>query len=301
MRSTSIIVVGAGPAGCAAAVQCARMGVMPVLLDSTGRPGGLIGNAWSVENYPGLEPMDGREISNRLKEFLDRFRVEIVPAVVSSVRRDSGQLVVDSSDGVLGAGAVIIATGTRPVLLEVPGSEELRGRGFCYEVRELLEADPVPERVAVIGGGEAALDYSLSLAGAGASVTLLVRGGVLRAGQRLIDLVAADEHISIRYGIGIGSLGRSEEGMTVTFSSEELEDSLHCDGVVAAIGRETATDHLPEELRGGNTASVGTGWEGLYIVGDARLGALGQVGIAVGDGLEAAMAAVSLVKGREGS
>ncbi|MFC1530620.1 NAD(P)/FAD-dependent oxidoreductase, partial [Gemmatimonadota bacterium] len=243
----------------------------------------------------------GREISKRLQAFLDRFRVELVPGVVSGIRQEGGHLVVDMPGDVIGAGAVIVATGTRPVRLEVAGSEELQGEGLYYEVRELLESDPVPERVAVIGGGEAALDYSLSLAGAGARVTLLVRGGVLRAAQRLIDLVAADENISVRFGIAIGSLQRSEEGVHVTFSSgEEEEDSLCCEGVVAAIGREAATDHIPEELREGDTASIGTGWEGMYIVGDARLGALGQVGIAVGDGLEAAMAAVSLVKGREG-
>jgi len=301
VRAVSIAVVGAGPAGCAAAVQCARMGVEPVLIDQTGRPGGLTANAWSVENYPGLDPMNGRKISVRLHEFLDRFGVEIEKSVVTGIKREGGHFVVDSSDGLFTAGAVIIATGTRPVPLKVPGSEELLNRGFCYEVRELLEAGRVPERVVVIGGGEAAHDYSLSLAGEGARVSLLVRGAVVKAGRRLIDLVEADELISVRFGIEIKSLEKSGDIMTVWYSSGEREDSLHCDGIVAAIGREAATDHLPGELKERDSSSIGSCREGLFIVGDARLGALGQVGIAVGDGLEAAMAAVSLVAGGGGS
>ena len=212
MKQAPIIIVGAGPGGCAAAVQCVRLGVRPLLLDRTGRPGGLLGNAWSVENYPGLEPMNGRELSGRLAAFLDRFGVGIEPADVTAIGGNDGHLVVDSSGGTLEAGAVIAATGTRPVRLPVAGAEALLGDGFWYEVRHLLESGVRPRHVAVIGGGEAALDYSLSLAGAGAAVTLLVRGEEIRAGERLIDLVASNGSISIRHGSEVTGLRRSAAG-----------------------------------------------------------------------------------------
>lgn len=296
MRSEGIVIIGAGPAGCAAAVQCARLGVMPRLIDQTGRPGGLIANAWSVENYPGIEPVDGRNLTVLLKEFLNRFDIMIEREVVEGVCVDGEQYLVETTGGGILARSVIVAAGTRPILLDVPGAGELREKKLWYEITDLLDLEPQPGHIAVIGGGEAALDYSLSLAGAGGRVTLLVRGSAFRACRRLIELAETMQTITPLFGVEVVRLESTERGVSVRYSESGEEASLECDGVVAALGREAATSDLLKDCPVEGRNSIYTDHRGLFITGDARLGSLGQVGIAVGDGLEAAMAAVSVVE-----
>ncbi|MFC1628180.1 NAD(P)/FAD-dependent oxidoreductase [Gemmatimonadota bacterium] len=299
MRTEQVVIIGAGPAGCAAAVQCARLGVKPSLLDRTGRPGGLLANAWSVENYPGIEPTDGRGMVIHLKGFLDRFDIRIERNSVDGISTDGGHYLVGTDGGDILARAVIVATGTRPILLDVPGAEDLQEKKLWYEITGLLEREPEPGHIAVVGAGEAALDYSLSLVGAGGPVTLLVRGAALRACRRLIEAVEASQTITPLFGIEVERLESTEGGVSVRFSRADERNTLDCDGVVVAIGREPATTDLLKDFQVEQRVSIHTSYCGLFITGDARLGALGQAGIAVGDGLEAAMAAVSVVeKGR---
>jgi len=301
VRSEAIVIIGAGPAGCAAAVQCVRLGVMPRLIDRNGRPGGLLLNAWSVENYPGIEPTDGRAMAVHLKEFLDRFDItieqEIVDGIhVESVHGEGEHYLVETTGENTLVRAVIVATGTRPKLLVVPGADDLREKKLWYEVIDLFELEPDPGHIVVIGGGEAALDYSLSLAGAGGRVTLLVRGVTYRACRRLIEAVEASQTITPLFGVEVESLESTEGGVSVRFSRAAVETTLACNGVVAALGREAATSDLLKECPVEKQSSIYTDYQGLFIVGDARLGVLGQAGIAVGDGLEAAMAAVSVME-----
>ncbi|MFC1545445.1 NAD(P)/FAD-dependent oxidoreductase [Gemmatimonadota bacterium] len=296
MRSEQIVIIGAGPAGCAAAVQCARLGVKPYLIDRSGKPGGLLSNAWQVENYPGIEPTDGRNLVSRLKEFLDRFDIMVDRKVIESVSYDGDRYLLESSGGGIHARAVIVATGTRPILLDVPGAEELREKKLWYEITGLLELVSDPGHIAVIGGGEAALDYSLSLAGAGGPVTLLVRGEAYRACRRLSEAVEESQTITPLFGIEVVRVESTRRGLSVVCSDSGEHIRLECDGAVAALGRESTASDLLKDHPVMNHDSVHTGCRGLFIVGDARLGTLGQAGIAVGDGLEAAMTAVSVVE-----
>ena len=299
MSPEAIVIIGAGPAGCAAAVQCARLGVMSRLIDRTGKPGGLLSNAWSIENYPGVEPTDGRDMVVHLQGFLDRFDIAIDRKVVETVSCQGEHYLIGTIDEEILARTVIVATGTRPKLLNVPGVEGLQGKKLWYEITDLLELMDLehgPEDVAVIGGSEAALDYSLSLAGAGARVTLLVRGAVFRACRRLIEAVEASQMITPLFGAEVERLESTEGGVSVRYSLPEEETTLECRSVVAALGRDASIPDLPGEYHGEGRSSIYSAHQGLFIVGDARLGALGQAGIAVGDGLEAAMAAVSVVE-----
>lgn len=266
-----LVVVGAGPAGCAAAVQCKRLGVTPRLLDATGIAGGLLANAHCIENYLGVPPLDGPAFTERLAVHLRRFDLNIEPVHVRAVRPG---LRIESDRGEIAAGAIILAVGTHPVKLPLPGAK------VFHEVRPLLAAHPAPRRVIVIGGGEAACDYALSLSAAGAHVRILVRGSRLRARGRLAAAIAAQGRITVSYGLTAreahpdGSLTLSDGSHT------ELADAL-----LVAIGRRSAAPGL---LPAGAE-------QGIFVVGDARSGTLGQAGIAVGEGLAAAAQAVDLL------
>lgn len=195
MRQEQIVIIGAGPAGCAAAAQCSRLGVSPLLIDMTGVAGGLTANAFSIENYPGLAPTDGPTFAGLLQDHLERFEISIEPWQIRAIDQIGDRFLLRGDLGDIEARAVILAIGTVPNKLRIPGADELEGLGLYYEVRNLV-ARP-PKTALIIGGGEAALDYSLTLARAGGSVTVVVRGEHLRARGRLSALVKKDPSIEI--------------------------------------------------------------------------------------------------------
>lgn len=289
MGEELIIIVGAGPAGCAAAVQCARLGVKPLLLDSSGKAGGLVANAFLVENYPGLEkPLTGEVLAGRLSEHLARFDVEITAQTVSRVEPDSDGWIVRTDGQNVRARSVILASGTvrRPLL--IPGERDLVSRVLFYEVRDLLSTIPSPRKTFVVGGGEASFDYSLSLANAGASVSILVRSDRVRTRGRLREMVADHPEISVELNTKLGALKKVDGGVAATVISADCESHRRADALLAAVGRKSTASLIvssPDPL------SL-THAPGLFICGDARSDGLGQVGIAVGDGLAAAALAV---------
>lgn len=304
MCRPSVVVVGAGPGGCAAAVQCRRWGLAVRLLERDGCPGGLIRNAHRIENYPGLEPMDGLTFAARLAEQLARFEIEIEPRHVTRVRaaatggsRPLGWL-LESSEAhgrstTLEAAAVILGVGTRARPLGIPGEAGLIGRAVFYEARQLLRVLPGPRAVVVVGGGEAALDYALTLASVGATVRVLMRGAHPRAALRLQEAVAARGTIDLRPGVVPAHILPAPSGVRVDCRATEdrggTAASLAADAVLVAVGRESRMDEIMPGLGLSGGAERLPESQGLCVIGDARRGCLGQAGIAVGDGLAAAL------------
>lgn len=307
-----VAVVGAGPAGCAAAVQCARLGLAPRLLDASGRAGGLAANAFRIENYPGLPPLDGPAFAGRLAAHLERFGLTVTPGRLSRLERDGDGFALAGDFGGFRARGAILATGTRARRLDAPGAAALAGRTLFHEPRELLAAMPAPRAVVVIGGGEAALDYALTLAGAGARVTLCLRGSAPRGCRRLQELVARESRIAVRPDTAVRALaaapvapavGRAAaaahggatgaphrvtdaaNGVAVTLDGGE---TLAADAVLVAIGRRATAADLLTPLGLSARDTVATAHPHLFVAGDARLGSLGQAAMAAGDGLAAA-------------
>lgn len=298
-RRVEIAIIGAGPAGVAAAVQCARLGMRPWLCDKSGTAGGLVENAFCVENYPGLEPTDGPAFARLLGNHLERFDVTVAPAIVESVTPSRGGFLLEGDFGSLSALALIAAVGTEAKRLEIPGAKELEGDGLYYEVGGKLraEASSTPiKKVIVIGGGEAALDYSLTLAQRGAKVKVLVRGRALRATGRLVDLATSNDSVEVLFESTPRSIRRKEVGIEVELEAPHGELPLSADAAVAAVGRRTRVFELINNLDEAAARTLSTSIPGLFIAGDARTGTLGQAGMAVGEGLDAAMKAVSFVR-----
>jgi thioredoxin reductase (NADPH) len=292
VRRERIIVVGAGPAGVAAAVQCQRLGVAPLLLDRRGVAGGLIVNGYLIENYPGLEePLPGRAFGARLAAWLARFGVPVERERVRRIAPAPDGWRVRGDELEVTAGSLILATGTVPRAFEVDADPPARERLF-QDLAELLATVPRPRRALVVGGGEAAFDYALSLARAGATVEIAVRGAKPRARGRLAALVAAASAVTVRLSTEIDGLADAAGAVLVRLRGPAGPAASEVDVVLAAVGRRSAVAELiggplPEAADGGLTPRPG-----LFICGDARSGSLGQAGIAVGDGLAAAALAV---------
>jgi thioredoxin reductase (NADPH) len=289
MRIADLLVVGAGPAGVAAAAQAARLGLQTRIVDRSGRAGGLVANGFLVENYPGIEePLPGEELAARLVKHLARFDLAVEQLEARDLVNDDGVWIVTMDRAEIAARAVVLAVGTRPRPLGAPGEAQARGRVF-YEVRALLAAMPRPSRVVVVGGGEASLDYALTLAARGAAVTLLVRGAALKARGRLAESVAGKPAIEIRPEARVERIVPADGAIAVEVAYPDGARFLSADAMLVAVGRTSAlTPLFPSCGHGrprGREIEVSPD---LFVCGDARCDALGQIGIAVGDGLEAA-------------
>ncbi len=275
-------IIGAGPAGCAAAVQCRRLGLNIRLLDTKGRAGGLIREARLIENYPGLEAIPGREFAERLCSHISRFGITVLDCHADSIVRMNDGFEIKSNQGVITSASIIAATGTVPADYSIPGNASSRLLRSILDVRE-----PVPSNTIVIGGGEAALDYALSLSDGGSNVDILVRSSCLRAAGKLKDGVETRSGIRILYNTEPVSIISSGSGFLVRYISDGYSGECLVGAVLAATGRKPELPVMPDELKH-ESGSVRTTIPGLYIVGDASLGSLGQAAIAAGHGLLAA-------------
>ena len=312
-----IIIIGAGPAGCAAAVQCKRLGITPLLLDRTGEAGGLIENAFYMENYPGLEgPITGPDFVGRLRADLAGFDLEVTRGTVKRVEPGPDGIRVQTVQGTMATDAVIVAVGTIPRPVGLDGEGELAGGRLFYEVKDLLPFSPAS--VVVAGGGEAAFDYALSLSRAGARVHLSVKSARPSAGERLEQQVADTPGIKVATRSLVVACRPGGPGVIATVEDKKGRRDLEADALLVAVGRRSTAWELVGPQNGTEdgrararararagarsregTQEMGLTYKpGLFIAGDARLGTLGQVGIAVGDGLLAAMRAVKFAEER---
>ncbi len=304
-----VAIVGAGPAGCAAAIQCRRLGLSVMVLDRSGEAGGLIKNAWSIENEPATGGVvSGPDYVLRLVATMDRFGIAVTQGSVESVH---SRFKLEGDFGTLAARAVILATGTAPRMAGIDGEADLAGDALFYEVAPALARNP--SSALVVGGGEAAFDYALSLADSGAEVTVAVRNQHHKANELLAKAVALAPLITVLLGTSVGRLEAVESGYRATLESAAETKSARVDIVVVAVGRvptlptfneTTIRGKYGRALVGDDETALPVGSSptdkltiepGLYIAGDVRLGSLGQSGIAVGDGLEAAQLAASFL------
>jgi thioredoxin reductase len=255
MTAEKVVVIGAGPAGLAAAEQLNLYGISPLVFEKD-QPGGLLLNANSVKNYPGVpEGTSGRELIKLfpLPEKLDFQRV-------TSVKREGSVYQVDLSDTYsVTSSAIIVASGTIPRKISVQCTSDTQ---ILYDVKNIRNT--TGDTVAVIGGGDAALDYALSLSSK-FSVTVYARGNFSGAVPHLLASVKQIGRITLR-----------PETPDRTLFPEKT--------IVVAAGRIPALDFVSGELL---SAPPGDG--SFHLCGDCSNGVFRQTAIAVGNGVEAAM------------
>jgi thioredoxin reductase (NADPH) len=269
--------------------------VRPLLIDRAGKAGGLLPNANWVENYPGLEPMTGTALTARIAAHLARFDLSVTRGDVTTLTAAPEGFVIHSDLGEIRTRCLVLAVGTRPHRLKIPGAAEIEGRGLFYEVRGLLARLPKPKRALVIGGGEAALDSALTLAAAGAEVALVARGPRLRARGRLPARVLRDRRIRVELEATPRQVAAAMPGVAIELSRNGSVTTETASAILTAIGRQSAATDLLRGLAGDRQGTLAGGTAGLYVIGDARSGTLGQMGMAVGDGLAVAMEAAALL------
>jgi len=291
-----VVIVGAGVAGCTAAVQLVRQGASVALLDRAGQAGGLIENAYAIENCPFLSPgTSGAAVANKLRSWLAAWSIPVVRAGVRRVFPQASRWEVTATDGQgWRSMQVILAVGTEPAPFDLPQQQGDVLPPVHREIREVT-ADRYAqgETIAIIGGGDVAFDYALSAAcSLGLDVHLLVRRETPRAVERLQRTVGQTNRIHVHCRTRIGRAYRDAEGASVLeLDGPGAPKILRAQAILAAVGRRSALAGLELPPVGvAKHLDGSTEQPGLYIIGDARRGATGQMTMAAGDGLAAALA-----------
>lgn len=297
-RSYQLIIVGGGPAGLSAGIYAARSKLDTLLIEKAGL-GGRILNAEKVENYPGFpQGISGAELGSLMAQQAGKYSLPVVMAEVQGVEIRDKERILNTSEGQYRAKAVILAGGTEHSKLGVPGEEEFLGRGvsYCAMCDGAFFKDEV---VAVVGGGNVALNDALFLPRFASKVIVIHRRDQLRATKVLQDRAFAQPKIEFIWDTVVDSIRGDSQVRELRIRNVKTgkESSLKVSGVFVAVGLRPNTDYLKSLLaldEGGFIPVNGrmeTEVPGIFAAGDIRAGSIRQVVAAAGDGATAAIGA----------
>jgi thioredoxin reductase (NADPH) len=302
-RDCDVVIIGAGPAGLAAALYTGRALMNTVVLERA-IVGGQITEAYDVDNYPGFpEGISGVELAERMKEHVGKFDVAFRTDEVQDIRAENGLKRIVTPEGDILAPIVIVASGASHRKLGVHGEQELAGRGvsYCATCDGPFFRD---KRLVVVGGGDAATTESVFLSRFASEIKLVHRRQGFRASPVHIEEARSNEKIEfVLDTIVTEILGEEKvEGVATENTQTGEAGRIACDGVFIAIGHDPNTGFLRSVLpdHAGGVIPVDGNMEtavpGVYAVGDVRQGSYQQVGTAVGEGITAAMHAEDRIK-----
>ncbi|MFH1811730.1 MAG: NAD(P)/FAD-dependent oxidoreductase [Pseudomonadota bacterium] len=285
---TALLVIGAGPAGVAAALQAAALGI-EITLVADEPAGGLARAARRIDNLPGLPRISGIGLGQRLQTQLGQAGITSIAGRVRSLTRRDQEFVAEQDHGTIVAHAVVLASGTRPRTVDVEGWDRCTERGLAHrDLRTLLDL-PEGKRILVLGGGEVALDTALSLADRGARVAVALRGDRFRARPALLHEARASG-VEIWPGLTARRCEPTREGLLAILGGEAApRTQVEVAHVVACIGREPETQLLRGlGLPGDRPLQRLQPVPGLYLAGDLTRDSQRYIAPALGDGVHAA-------------
>jgi len=293
-----LIIVGGGPAGLSAGLYASRSKLDALLIEKAGL-GGQILNAEMVENYPGFpQGISGSELGALIAQQATKYGLPTAFAEVQGIEIRGGEKIVSTSEGEYRAKAVIIAGGSEYSKLGVPGEVEFTGKGvsYCAMCDGAFFRDQV---VAVVGGGNVALNDALFLTRFASKVIVIHRRDQLRATRILQDKAFANPRMEFLWDTVVDSIIGDKLVRAIRLRNVKTGkgSSLETSGVFVAVGLRPNTGYLKGLLtldEGGFILVSGqmeTRVQGIYAAGDIRAGSIRQVVSAVGDGATAAVAA----------
>jgi len=293
-----LIILGSGPAGYTAAIYAARANLKPVVIQGQ-QAGGQLTTTTDVDNYPGYKDgVQGPEMMEDFKAQAERFGTEIIWDHINAADLSSRPFTLRGDDGVYSCDALIIATGASAKYLGLPSEEAFAGRGvsacatcdgFFYRGKD----------VAVVGGGDTAVEEAIYLANLCNKVTLIHRRDALRAEPIMQDKLLSTDNIEVAWNSTTEEILGDETGVTGIRLKSTLDGSLRdldVHGVFIAIGHKPNTDFLNGQLetdasgylmtKGRSTAAS---IEGVFAAGDVADPVYRQAVTSAGEGCKAAL------------
>lgn len=299
MTQTQLVIVGSGPAGYTAAVYAARAGLSPVVIAGSVTAGGELMNTTDVENFPGFpEGIQGPDLMENMRQQAERFGAQVVYDDVASIDFAPGAHKLTTALGSeYTAQAVILATGSAYRHLNVPGEDQLSGHGvsWCATCDGFFFKD---QHIAVVGGGDSALEEATFLTRFASKVTLIHRRQEFRASVAMQKRAQEDPKLEFLMDSEVASINgdTSVTGLTVRNTVTGEESELPVTGLFVAIGSDPRTDLFKDTLdlrEDGYLAVDGrtskTSVEGVFAAGDVIDPVYRQAVTAAGSGCVAAL------------
>ncbi|MCX7856721.1 MAG: thioredoxin-disulfide reductase [Deltaproteobacteria bacterium] len=290
------IVIGGGPAGVTAGIYLIRERIKTVILEKM-LPGGTPLNTQRIENYPGFpEPLSGKELMDRFLAQAKNYGLEIREfQEVKKVKKDGNVFSIETEDETYETYSIIVATGTNPIKLGIPGEEEYIGRGvsYCATCDGPFFRDRV---VAVIGGGDSAFEEALSLANLASRVYVVHRRDTFRAQKILQERASESGKIEFLLNKKPVEIKGDEYVKELVIEDTKIAQkvSVKVDGIFVYAGSRPDTSFLGDLVDRDDSGfiitddNLSTKTEGVFAAGDVRKKPLRQISTAVGDGAIAA-------------
>ena len=293
-----VVIIGAGPAGLAAAIYAKRAGLNAVTVERSPISGGQIVNTYEVDNYPGLKGINGMDLGMKYREHADALGCEFLMTDVTGIEKKDKGYVVRTAKGDLESYTVIYAAGADHSKLGVPGEEELVGMGVSY-CATCDGAFFKGRDVAVVGGGDVAVEDAIYLARTCNHVYLVHRRDELRAAKMLQDRFLSLPNVTFVKDSVLKSIDGEDavEKISITNVKDGAESEIKVNGVFIAVGIKPESSLVSGiasmDERGYIIAgeSCETDAPGFFAAGDVRTKALRQVVTAVADGANAVTSA----------
>ncbi len=300
-----IIIIGGGPAGLTAGLYTSRARLKTLLIEKA-LAGGQVATTEFVENYPGFEEgISGIELSQKMEKQAKRFGLEIVQDTVLNISMDGRikRLTLEYNKEGHDARALIIATGAHPRYLGIPGESEFRGRGVSY-CATCDGAFFKGEKIAVIGGGDSAVEEAIFLTKFAEKVYIIHRRDKLRAAKIIQERAFSNPTIKIIWNSIVKKIDGDEAVKVLHLKNVKTheESVLEVQGVFIFAGYNPSTEFLNGlvDVNERNyiitDENMRTSVPGIFAAGDVRAKSLKQIATAVGDGAIAAVSAEKYIE-----
>lgn len=295
-----IVIIGGGPGGLTAGLYGARANLKTVVLEKY-LPGGQIANTEEVEDYPGFEHISGAELAQRMADHAKKFGLQIISDEVLEIHSEGAYRKVAltaNGDRYIGK-TMVISTGGSPVLLDVPGEKEFTGKGvsYCAICDGAFFKNQV---IAVVGGGDAAVEEGIFLTKFGSKVIIIHRRDKLRAQKVIQERAFANPKMEFTWNSVVEKVNGNGKVQSLALKNIQTGEAttLQVGAVFVFIGFHPNTSILPKDIRLSVRGYVVTDYKmetshpGIFACGDIRDQLVRQITNAVGDATTAAMAAV---------
>lgn len=291
-----VIIIGAGPAGLTAAIYLGRAGKKVLILEKNVY-GGQIVNSKEVENYPAIIKISGFDFSNNLYNQAKNFGAELKYETVVNLTKDKE---VTTNRGKYQAKSIIIATGLSNRTLEIDGVDSFIGRGisYCATCDGNFFKDKV---VAVVGGGNTALEDAIFLSNICKKVYIIHRRTTFRGEKILQDILNKKENVEFVFNSNVVKINGNELLESIIINTNNEERELQIDGLFLAIGQipnNSYIDIIDLDEKGYAIANEDckTNIDGIYVAGDFRTKKVRQLVTAASDGATAAINAIEYIE-----
>tara|TARA_Y100000590_G_C15545166_1_gene948613 strand:- start:110 stop:1048 length:939 start_codon:yes stop_codon:yes gene_type:complete len=300
-RHIRLLILGSGPAGYTAALYAARANLSPVLISGM-QPGGQLTTTTDVDNWPGdVQGLQGQDLMDRMLSHVQRFDTEVISDHINTANLSTKKLELIGDEGTYTCNALIIATGASAKYLGLPSEEKYKGKGVsaCATCDGFFYRD---SNVAVIGGGNTAVEEALYLSNIVKKVTIVHRRDKFRAEKMLIDRLLTKKNVEIQWDHTLNEIIGNNDGVTgieIKNTKNKETKKLMLEGVFIAIGHQPNTGIFEGQLSmkngyiitksGLEGAATSTSVPGVFAAGDVSDHIYRQAITSAGNGCMAAL------------